>query len=89
MEFFEALYRGFYAWPTILKAENALGTSLMTIDPSTLKMYLYFHAAGVYNLNFIAVATPHFIMNYSHTTDGVVWPAQIQQMIVVEVPLTI
>lgn len=51
--------------------------------------YLYFHAAGMNNLDFIAITTPDFVMNYSHTPNGVMWSAKIKQVIIVKVPLTI
>ena len=43
----------------------------------------------MYHLDFVAVSTPYFIMHYRHTAYRVVRPAQIQQMIVVKVPLAI
>lgn len=51
--------------------------------------YLYFHASWMNDLDFIAIATPHFVVYYCHTTNGMVRATEIQQVVIVEVPLTI
>jgi len=40
-------------------------------------------------LDFIAIATPHFVVHHCHTADGMVRTTEIQQVVIVEVPLTI
>lgn len=41
------------------------------------------------DLDFIAIATPHFVVHHCHTADGMVRATEIQQVVIVEVPLTI
>lgn len=51
--------------------------------------YLYFHATWMNDLDFITIATPHFVMYHCHTANGMVRTTKIQQVIIIEVPLTI
>ena len=51
--------------------------------------YLYFHASWMNDLDFIAIAAPHFVVHHCHTTNGMVRATEIQQVVIVEVPLTI
>ena len=41
------------------------------------------------DLDFIAIATPHFVVHHCHTANGMVRATEIQQVIIVKVPLTI
>lgn len=59
------------------------------LSRSTPLAYLYRHGFGLDNVNLISVATPHLVMDYSHAADGVVWPPQIQQVVVGQIPLTV
>lgn len=40
-------------------------------------------------MHLVLVATPDSVVYNSHATDGVVWVAQVHQMIVAQVPLAI
>ena len=51
--------------------------------------YLYPHGLGLYNVDFVPVATPHLVVDHCHAADGVVRPAQVQQVVVGQVPLAI
>ena len=51
--------------------------------------YLYFHTTWMNDLDFITIATPHFVMYHCHTTNGMVRTTEVQQVIIVEVPLAI
>lgn len=45
-------------------------------------MYLYPHGLWLDDVDLISVATPNLIVDYGHTADRMVGPAQIQQMVV-------
>lgn len=55
-----------------------------------MSSYLNGHAFWLNNMDFVPVSTPDMFVSYhSHTADGVMGLPQIQQVIVLQVPLTI
>lgn len=48
----------------------------------TIGTYLYFHGLWLNNIDFVPVATPDLVMYHCHAPDGVVRPAQVQEVIV-------
>lgn len=55
-----------------------------------MSSYLNGHALWLNDMDFVPVSTPDMFVGYhSHTADGVVGLPQIQQVIVLQVPLTI
>lgn len=55
-----------------------------------MSSYLNGHALWLNNMDFVPVSTPDMFVSYhSHTPDGVMGLPQIQQVIVLQVPLTI
>lgn len=54
-----------------------------------MNIYLYLHCFGLNHKDLVPVAAPDLVMHYSHTADGVVWPSQIQQVVVCQIPLAI
>lgn len=55
-----------------------------------MSSYLNGHALWLNNMDFVPVSTPDMFVSYhSHTADGVMGLPQIQQVIVLQVPLTI
>lgn len=50
---------------------------------------LYFHSFGLDDVDLVPVPTPHFIMHHSHAPDRVMRTAQVQQVVVGQIPLTV
>lgn len=51
--------------------------------------YLDFHGLGLDDVDLVAVAAPHLVVHHSHAADGVVGAAQVQQVVIGQVPLPI
>ena len=51
--------------------------------------HLYLHTLWLDDVDFVLVAAPHLVMHHGHASDWVVWPAQVHQVVVGQIPLSI
>lgn len=57
--------------------------------PPAASTCLNLHGLGLDNVHFVLVATPDAVAHNGHAADGVVWVAQVHQVVVAQVPLAV
>lgn len=53
------------------------------------QVHLDLHTLWLNDMNLVLVATPHFIVDDGHAADGVMRPAEVHEVIVGQIPLTV
>lgn len=60
----------------LIRQQQAGSVHFKDID-SVWPSYLYLHGVGLHHIDFVSVAAPHLVVNYSHAADGVVHSPQV------------